>query len=355
MIKFDAEVERQDDRTIREIKALGLPVVLWGGGDIAKNAERKLKANGINDVSCCVDIEGFPNTYTPEEIDAKLDAYIVMSAFAQAYTFEESSFDIFKHKRAIKRLGNVCDTNISMIDAAYYDEHLSDFARVYDDLADEKSRRSFDAYISAKITDDVSMMSKTLELPDYFSGDFFKLSDRESFVDCGAYIGDTIEDLLETTGGRYERIFAFEPDPDAFAKLEKFVDKMGLDDVKLIPRGAYDCATTLRFRSDGQGSCITDEGGIEIETESIDDIVGDARVTYIKMDIEGAEERALSGAAKTIKRCRPILAVCAYHRRDDLFVLHGKIKELLKDCRFYLRNHSVATAGTVLYAVPNER
>jgi hypothetical protein len=61
------------------------------------------------------------------------------------------------------------------------------------------------------------------------------------------------------------------------------------------------------------------DGGTEIEVTTIDDVVGEERVMFIKMNIEGAEIDALKGATRTIRRWRPKLAISAYHRPSDLW------------------------------------
>ena len=80
-----------------------------------------------------------------------------------------------------------------------------------------------------------------------------------------------------------------------------------------------------------------DSGGITIQVDSIDDIVKNNRVDFIKMDIEGAELNALKGAAKTIVRDHPILAVCVYHKREDLLEIPNYIHSLYEGYKFYIR------------------
>lgn len=71
----------------------------------------------------------------------------------------------------------------------------------------------------------------------------------------------------------------------------------------------------------------------------------------IKMDIEGSELKALKGAALTIKEHHPILAVCVYHKKEDLVTIPQYIKSLCPKYRLYLRNYSRYSQELVLYAV----
>jgi hypothetical protein len=92
------------------------------------------------------------------------------------------------------------------------------------------------------------------------------------------------------------------------------------------------------------------------ETISIDDYVarqGLTRVDFIKMDIEGAEDAALSGAAETIRRFRPKLAISAYHKPDDMIVLPRRIRSILPAYSFYLEHYTIHQEETVLYATAN--
>lgn len=88
---------------------------------------------------------------------------------------------------------------------------------------------------------------------------------------------------------------------------------------------------------------------------SIDEIVyseESPKVTFIKMDIEGAELESLKGAQKVIQRDKPKLAICIYHKPEDMVELPLYIKELVPEYKFYIRHHSNFINETVLYAIP---
>ena len=80
------------------------------------------------------------------------------------------------------------------------------------------------------------------------------------------------------------------------------------------------------------------DSGVPVRFTSVDSLVND-EVSFIKMDIEGAESRALDGAANTVRKYKPKLYVCAYHRNEDLFALPLKINEICPGYRFYFRHH----------------
>lgn len=116
--------------------------------------------------------------------------------------------------------------------------------------------------------------------------------------------------------------------------------------------GLWSEKSTLHFAERGSGSsCITEkETGVSIDTVSLDQCVSD-KVTFIKMDIEGAELEALKGNRKIIQRYRPKLAICIYHKKEDLIDIPMYIKELVPDYKLYVRHYSHGITETVLYAV----
>jgi hypothetical protein len=63
------------------------------------------------------------------------------------------------------------------------------------------------------------------------------------------------------------------------------------------------------------------------------------------------ELEALKGAEKTIRRYKPKLAICLYHRREDFIEIPLFIKELVPEYKFFMRHYSDYAYDTILYAV----
>jgi Methyltransferase FkbM domain len=90
--------------------------------------------------------------------------------------------------------------------------------------------------------------------------------------------------------------------------------------------------------------------GVSVNLAPLDELSLD-QVTFLKMDIEGGEVPALIGAAKTIERDKPKLALAAYHHADDLPRLMDTILSIRDDYRFALSHHSPFFRDTVLMAI----
>lgn len=169
-----------------------------------------------------------------------------------------------------------------------------------------------------------------------------------------------------------KKIYAFEPDPESYQRCVERRDEAGLGDrAVILPFGTWSERKTLKFnvQTSGSSRICRDEDGerekrnsympgktsasyCEISVMSIDEAVeaGD-KVTMIKMDVEGSELESLKGARNTIMRDKPKLAICIYHKPEDMWEIPLYIKELVPEYRFYVRHHSSGIGETVLYAV----
>lgn len=180
------------------------------------------------------------------------------------------------------------------------------------------------------------------------------LSENEVFIDCGAYIGDTIDAFLQHCP-KYKQIVSLEPDADNFDKLVK---KHGNNPkITLINAGTYDKDGTVSFAGNGlQGMVIEGQPnpaeGIQIQVKKIDSLQLE-KVSFIKMDIEGAELNALKGAADTITKDKPKLAISIYHSNEDMISIAEYINELMPSYKLYVRQHMPLPyhVETVLYAL----
>jgi FkbM family methyltransferase len=93
------------------------------------------------------------------------------------------------------------------------------------------------------------------------------------------------------------------------------------------------------------------EGDAFISVEALDNLLLDEPVTFIKMDIEGAETQAIIGTADIIKTQKPKMAICVYHRLEDIINIPFLLKELVPEYKIFLRHYSDTLLDTVCYAV----
>ncbi|MGH9661919.1 MAG: FkbM family methyltransferase, partial [Bryobacteraceae bacterium] len=142
-------------------------------------------------------------------------------------------------------------------------------------------------------------------------------------LDCGANVGVFTRVALDA-GARL--VVAIEPAPENIECLRR---NYGADRrVVIYPKGVWDKDDMLALHVDPHNSAadsllIRRAGGHEgekVPLTTIDKLVVDLkldRVDFIKMDIEGAEQRALQGAQATLARFHPRMALSAYHDPTD--------------------------------------
>lgn len=185
----------------------------------------------------------------------------------------------------------------------------------------------------------------------YFEEEFFELKENEVFIDAGAYRMETTIAFKKWCPD-YKKVYSFEPDYLNYEKCKLKIEKEQIERVDLFNIGLWSEKKTLHFKrggDDGTGSLINDDGEETIEVNSIDNILKGDEVTFIKMDIEGAELEALKGAKDTIRRFTPKLAICLYHKPDDIFEIPIYIKELVPEYKMGIRHYSTYLYDTVLY------
>jgi FkbM family methyltransferase len=225
--------------------------------------------------------------------------------------------------------------------------------------SDEESRRHFVSQLLWLLKGDVSNLPPPMDCEPYFPPGLFGPLDSETFVDCGAFTGDTLRGVVERLHWPFRAYHALEPDPASFQALRHFVDGLapGLRDrIVLHPVAASDRCRKVRFSGGGTMDASFDQNGAEeVQCVRMDDELAGLAVTMIKIDTEGAEREALCGAEQIIRQRRPILAVSAYHRQGDLWQLPLLIRSFGDDYRFYLHPHGYDSFDLVLYAIPRER
>jgi FkbM family methyltransferase len=220
-------------------------------------------------------------------------------------------------------------------------------------LADQRSRQVFDAILDRVLggRDDPGIMMDVCEPDQYFPADIIQLTDHESFVDIGAFNGDTVKDLVGRTRARFDRITCFEVDRANYGALRETVRHMSCADrITLHNVGIWDSECDITY-SVGRSQSTIGEGEGDGHVVPLDDVLGSESVSFIKMDIEGAEPRALRGATRIIQSQKPRLAICVYHHIEHLWDIPLAIHELVPEYQIYLRHHTNLEYETVCYAV----
>lgn len=173
----------------------------------------------------------------------------------------------------------------------------------------------------------------------------FKIHKGDIIIDAGGFIGDTAALFCEKTSKDCE-IHSFEL-LDENINLFKFNNLLnGIEDHVIVNQLALSDKTgeKIYIKQAGVqgatsmfGNCDTDK---ELVTTTLDDYVkskGLKKVDMIKMDIEGAEIPALMGAIDTIKTFQPRLALCLYHKWNDVVTIPRFLDQLGLDYKYYFK------------------
>lgn len=371
-----------------------IPVVLFGAGSTGERLCKGLKVHNAH-VTCFCDndpetvggyFSGLPVISIEDLMESHPEGLIVITA-SEPYAGQvrdrlaQSGFSSDRiHTLSQDHLiyyRNVAKLHWSYVDLNTYAQQLQD---TYDLFRDAKSKDLFThrmALLSGGFDYDSFQMfiqlfadmtfradSNFFSNPRYdddhfyFNSDFFPLKDNEVFVNVGALLGNCALEFAKSCRARglqYKEIINFEPDPNNFLQLSTNMNQ--LPNVKCLQYGLWSHKSLLRFANPNQSGAGTpgwldDEGALEVEVISLDELLPDAEISLIKMDVEGAEMEALRGAANTIRQNRPKLAISVYHKRDDIFEIPLYIRELHPGYKFYLRHHSTTFSETVLFATP---
>jgi FkbM family methyltransferase len=221
-------------------------------------------------------------------------------------------------------------------------QHSGELREVFTLWADDNSRKEYLDQLRFRMLMDFNGLSSPVTHEQYFPEDLFSILPGEVFIDCGAFDGDTIRELLQHQGD-IERILAFEPDTINFSKLQEYISTLpnqSKEKILLRQDVIGKCGQKVRFSTTGTiSSKVSEIGDKEFDCVCLDHAVIDCKPTYIKMDIEGSEINALYGALKVIQQNLPILAICVYHLPDDLWKVPSLIKSISGDYHFFLRQY----------------
>uniref|UniRef100_UPI003F4B3A7D FkbM family methyltransferase n=1 Tax=Brachyspira catarrhinii TaxID=2528966 RepID=UPI003F4B3A7D len=192
-------------------------------------------------------------------------------------------------------------------------------------------------------------------LEQYNIKDIFEVSNDSVVFDVGAWKGDTAYFFSKKCNDN-AKIYAFEPDINAFETLKVMKEKYKLNNVILENILFSNKNETIDFVS-----MTPNTPAVKMKAITIDEFVESnniERIDYLKMDVEGAEKHILEGALNTIKKFRPSLAIAVYHGgelfMEDFYKVPIFIKEITENYEYYIRTFSPWGGETILFCIPKK-
>lgn len=187
----------------------------------------------------------------------------------------------------------------------------------------------------------------------YGTGDRF-VKAGDVVLDCGANIGVFVREALNAGAAK---VIAIEPAPENIECLRRnFASEAAAGKVIVYPKGVWDKDDWLELHVDDHNSAAdsfvmkpadSHNSGEKFPLTTIDKLVKELnldRVDFIKMDIEGAEVKALQGGRATIARDRPRMSLSVYHVPDHPFTVPGAAREAWPGYRIECGPCAVANA-----------
>lgn len=266
------------------------------------------------------------------------------------------------------------DISVISLDELLEQQLLRDHVVIISPMLRDACEEIFDLLIEKGISnDDIYKYLdynfwKELEEKQYFDK-IVTFGENEVFIDAGCFDFSTSELFIKKMAElklEYKKIYAFEPDIVNVKRCKEKIDNLAIDKIELVPYGLGSVNEYQEFFSLGNSSSHAlkfqnlGESGVllkqldaipeKVQVISLDTYIRE-KVTFIKMDIEGAELEALKGAKNILLKDKPKLAICIYHKKEDLWEIPYYIKTLVPEYKLYIRHYSNYLSETVLYAI----
>ena len=330
------------------------PILLYGMGNGADKIIDVLTARGIA-VTDFFASDGFvrgqvfhqKTVLSASEAKSRYPDAIILLAFGSARPEVLAAID--SHRQTHTLLApDVPVFGDNLFDDAFYRSNKEKFDRARALLADTRSQKLFDDLIAFKLSGNIDYLWDTQSLSETVS-ECLHPQDYRFCQDLGAYTGDTAEWMCREFPNLLF-VTAWEPDPKTYVKLCRFAATNPR--VTPLHAASLDYSGFVEFAISGNRNAGIDAPGkiAPVPCASVDDILQNKRVDFIKIDVEGAERRTLAGAAHTLKTKKPDLILSLYHRSEDLFDLPLYLHEICPDYKLYLRRDQGVPAWDIVLA-----
>lgn len=327
-----------------KLKRTDLPIVIYGMGD---GCEKILSQFDSLDIKCSGIFASDEFVRGQEFAGYKVVSYADMCSryedFVIVPAFGTSIPELMKRLDRMSTEHQLIMVDTPVCGDEYFckDGFLKRFAlaeKVYSLLSDNQSNRVFKNVLRFKITGEAHWLTEIFTSPDEAYKNILMLSGKESYVDIGAYTGDTVLEFLSHTNGQYNKIIALEPNKKNFRKCVK--NALMMDNIELYNCAAWDKDCLAMFSANAGRQAQISESGVPVICRSVDSVVGQKECSYIKYDAEGADRQAILGSKNVITQFSPKICAALYHRAYDLIDIPLLIHELNPRYKMFMRQYS---------------
>lgn len=279
-------------------------------------------------------------TLLPKETKKSIEKFLKDFPYWGKLNYEENEFEEIQNKTSSLK------------------DHIEDYKWLYEHLQDYRSRKLLFAILYNWYDYNFSVLGEMMDptYAHYYDLDILKCK-NETFVDVGAYIGDTAIQFIQSYGKEaYKKIYCYEMTEESFDTLTKNMKEY--PNIDFRQKAVSNQKGTLyvdKHRIDASANSLSTKGSQKIEVVTLDDDIKDS-ITLIKMDIEGAEKKAIEGCKKHIINDHPTLLLSVYHNHEDLWKIPKMIEDICPGYTFYLRfyGNNIFPTEIVLFCIYNK-
>lgn len=328
------------------LKNCNKPIALYGTGNGADKVIDKLNSSGTEICGIFASdgfkkgkiFRGFTVTSYGELFEQFPEMIIVMCFGSNRQEVTNSVKNLMKSHEVYVADVPVCENTV--FDLNFARTNAEKLKTVYSLLGDKTSKKVFENIVLFKLTGKPDYLFEIeTERSEVFS--LLNLNDNETFLDLGAYNGDTVTEFIENTKD-YNFITALEPDSRNHRKLLE--NTKAFKNITCVNGAVSNVCGSLKMSVQHGRGVSCDGKTKEIPCYTIDFLSQKEPPTFIKIDVEGSESDAIDGGEKTIIKFKPKMHVAVYHKSEDIFEIPLKVHSLCPSYKIFMRHHAYLPA-----------
>ena len=329
------------------LKDQNRPLVIYGTGDGGDKIIDELGRRGLGRlISGVFASPGFVRegrmfrdfkVESYEDVSSRLEDFIVLVAFGSPLPEVLSYvYSIEKERELYAPDVPVCGGEV--FDMEFVMRNTDRLGKVWSKLADGDSKRCFRDLVNYKLSGKIKYLRDCEVNPDEADSLLGPFPPNASFIDLGAYRGDTLTRFTKMFPG-FTSATAVEPERHSFKKLTECAQGLSIPVTCVNALISDVCGKAQITGSRGRGTrASSKDTGHEIDKVTVDSFEDSRNAGFIKFDVEGSEIAALEGARNTIRDQKPQMKIACYHKSADLFEIPEKVFAINDGYKLYMRH-----------------